>query len=429
VAGLHLGVLTKLPAARRAAPVRVWRSSGMWIVEKNGRPVRKLAAFERDLVFGHVAGTLKPDEVPMAARLLRAVRAEGRWFACECETPHPLLNVQLRGNGRLVLRNNHTSPAHHVDCGLIKQERSTSQPRERVGGEVVRPDDTQVLKLLPEFAPAGATPPTRSGAPAQPRASKVKEERLLSLLLALCEKAGLDRYDPSAEMDVLHQYGLLREAVASFEIAPGVSADKFARFKLDKSAVIDLAVRLKKADVFGDRRRYGLLVCRPKSWGVHHLVVEKDEREETHRFFGRLQAWGEPSGPCLALSTIATPGPDSRFYELADVAVVPVLSNGHLMPIAGSTDRDAMGEVVKIIRWLHRSKKRTVVMRRHLFGGGSLELADDRTFLSVDISDAAEAADDGEGLEQEGHLSLRALGGDIDLLKRRIARAFLKENP
>lgn len=399
----------------------------MWIVEKNGRPVRKLAAFERDLVFGHVAGTLKPDEVPMAARLLRAVRAEGRWFACECASPHPLLNVQLRGNGRLVLRNNHTSQAHHVDCGLIKQERSSSQPRERVGDEVVRPDDTQVLKLLPEFAPARATPPSRSGTPAEPQAPRVKKERLLSLLLALCEKAGLDRYDPSAEARLRGQFDSLRVALASFEIAPGISALDYARLTVDKPTVVSLAMALKSGDVFGDRRRYGLLLCRPKSWGAHHLVVEKDERDETHRFFGRMQAWGEPSGPCLALATLATPGPDSRFYELADVAVVPVLSNGHMMPIAGPTDREAMGEVVKIIRWLHRSKERTVVMRRHLFGGGSLELADDRTFLSVDISDGAEAADDGEVLEQEGHLSLRALGGDIDLLKRRIAREFLKE--
>lgn len=399
----------------------------MWIVEKNGRPVRKLATFERDLVFGHVAGTLKPDEVPMAARLLRAVRAEGRWFACECETPHPLLNVQLRGNGRLVLRNNHTSPAHHVDCGLIKQERSTSQPRERVGGEVVRPDDTQVLKLLPEFAPAGVTPPSRPGTPAEPRTPRVKKERLLSLLLALCEKAGLDRYDPSAESKLGSQYDLFREALASFEIAPGVSAIDFARLKVDKRTVVSLAVQLKSAEVFGDRRRFGLLLCRPESWGAHHLVIGKDEREETHRFFGRLQTWGEPSGSCLALATIATPGPDSRFYELADVALVPVLSKGLMMPIAGPADREAMGEIIKIIRWLYRSKERKVVMRRHLFGGGSLELSDDRTFLSVDISDAAEAADDGDEVEQEGHLSLRALGGDVDQLKRRIAREFLRE--
>lgn len=399
----------------------------MWIVEKNSRPVCKLAAFERDLVFGHVAGTLKPDEVPMAARLLRAVRAEGRWFACECASPHPLLNVQLRGNGRLVLRNNHTSQAHHVDCGLIKQERSSSQPRERVGGEVVRPDDTQVLKLLPDFAPARATPPSRSGTPAEPREPRVKKERLLSLLLALCEKAGLDRYDPSVKSDVLHQYGLLREAVASFEIAPGVSADQYARFKLDKSAVIDLAVRLKKAEVFGDRRRYGLLLCRPESWGAHHLVVGKNDREETHRFFGRLQSWGDTSGPSLALATIATPGPDSQFYELADVALLPVLSKDLMMPIAGAADRETVDAIKKIIDWLHGKQGRTVVMRRHLFGGGSLELSDDQTFLSVDISAEADDDDGMEEAEQEGHLSLRACGGDVDLLKRRIAREFLRQ--
>ena len=390
----------------------------MWIIARSGQTVRELSDFERALVVGHSMGSLRGPDQERASRILRDTRRKSHWLGCDCARPMPVMNVTLKDSGTLVVKNNPTGGAHAPNCPLLKQESGSDSEAPRRSNSVDRVTPEAHLSLHREFSgvtPGNSDQISRTGASSNGQSKK----RQLSFLLSVAEAAGLHEYDNSAEKSIADQFQRIREAVWRYQLVPGVPAQTYTDTRIDKRRIAGLAAKLRDAKSFGIKRRYGLMLDVVGGIKGRHLELLP---EGSLDFFGHVERWSPAGGPNLVLATLATQAGKSNFFELGHVAIIPVLSSRTFLPVASDAERENLAQLIGIIEWMNKQHKARVILRRQLFSDLNLiELQGKGKLLTVDLSPSALVG----GTPSPTVFSLAECGGDISVLKKRVARYFL----
>jgi len=351
----------------------------MKIVDKNGQQVQTLTAAERTLAEGFAEGSLGGVQVLQANQWLLRVRAQGHWLACDCQPGAvPIMNVALNGStGTLFLKINPGTPEHASDCVFIKGSR---EPGAAAPGDTDEPPAAwlapdAVLKLISEFR----DPSSGVGSGGSPAARR-EQQRLLSLLLTVIEAAGLNVYATHLKTSLTEQFAALRAVATRYPLVDRVPASNYLETRIDMKHMMMLKSRLKDSSVFGNQRRYGLLLdCVERVAG---RKVFNERSRDGFDFQGHHLLWGgtHASGPLLALAIYSTTTRGSQFYEMIHVATVPVLSRAQLFPVFRDEEREALKTLVALIDWM-ASKGVKVTLRRPVIGGKVM----DQLILSSDL--------------------------------------------
>lgn len=359
----------------------------MWILTHCLATVRTLSDRERELLAGYVASSLVGQEVAHANSLLSKIRSDGQWLGCECRLPMPVFNVALMDSGRFVVRNNPEGNPHRFDCpfshDLIKG-RTAQSTREQI---VTRISDESHVALHSEFHAAGKdSVPKISRTDAS--SSRVPSRRLLSLSMSILERAGLNVYSPKSKPTVAEQYEAIRKSVRSYTLSPGVPLDNFFETKLTTQRLVAMSLKLRTSKAFGSSRRVGLLFDAIP--GVKGRSIQLFSGQEIS-FFGHIERSAAPSFPSLALATVTPQASSTGFYEIGNVATVPVISKSCFFPVLDDADRTGVTSIFGLLDWFHSSRKIEITAVRHVFsidGGALLELRSSKLILYVCFQNA-----------------------------------------
>ena len=393
----------------------------MWIVTRAGNTVRELSILERSMIVSYAQSNLRGHDQECAARMLRTIRTDGLWIGCDCASPMPLMNVALRDTGTLVLRNNPNGAAHADNCPLIKQEHDQENDSSTSSRAVDRIAPDGHIALHSEFSAESAGKPQQISRSSASKNSPQKK-KLLSLLLSVIESAGFHEYDPAHDKTVADQFQRLREALWRYHLGPGVPAQSFTDTRIDKRRIAGMAARLRATSAFGSHRSYALMVDVVSGISGRNINLLPDG---SLGFFGHVELWGSASGPKLAMATLTAQSASSRFYELGHIALIPVLSSKTFMPVQSDEERESLKAVIGIIDWMHHKHKARITIRRQLFSSlGLLDLQGRGRQLTIDLTAGHPV---GASPPSPSFLSIGECGGDIERLKRRIARYFLDD--
>ncbi len=344
---------------------------GMRIIEKNADLVRSLTLAEEELLAGFARGTLSGPRVMQANQLLMKVRSEGHWLACDCRPDEPpVLNVTLNGStGTLFLKNNPGTAEHASGCPFTKDEREAAEREQQPGAPAAwLPPDTP-LRLLGDFR---RTADANAAAAPADGGDRREQQRLLSLLLTWIEASGLNLYATHLKKDLTSQFAQLRGVAARYPLFERVPASNYLETRLDMKHLMMLKARLREATVFGKHRRHGLLLDCVERIQARKMVTTRGE--EGFDFQGHHLVWGGAltKGPLLALALYSPATAGSQFYQLINVASVPVLSRRHLFPVYRDEEREPLKALVSLIDWM-ASKGVKVHMRRPVIGGAVMD--------------------------------------------------------
>jgi hypothetical protein len=351
----------------------------MRIIEKNATQVRTLTAAEEQLLQGFATARLEGVAQLQANQWLMRLRAAGQWLACDCQANTlPVMNVTLNSStGTLFLKNNPGTAEHAAHCPFIKDDREPGNLEDdepQLPAAWLPPD--MPLKLIGDFRTPGNEPPSVSAA--SPQARK-EHHRLLSLTLTLIEASGLNVYATHLKKTLTEQFAELRTVAARYPLIDRVPASHYLETRIDMKHMMMLKARLRASTAFAGQRRYGLLLDCISDVRTRKVLTERSQ--EGFDFQGHHLLWGgaRTSGPLLALGIYSTATPGSQFYQLINVATVPVLSRSQLFPVFRDEEREPLKALVKLIDWM-ASKGVQVVMRRPVIGA----LVMDELVLSAD---------------------------------------------
>lgn len=345
----------------------------MRIIEKSGSLVRTLTPAEHQLLQGFVTARLEGVAQLQANQWLMRIRAAGQWLACDCQ-PNvlPVMNVTLNSNtGTLFLKNNPGTAEHASGCPFTKDEREpgSTEVDEPITPAAWLPPDT-ALKLIGDFRAPGSDAIGQTTSPS-PQARK-EHHRLLSLALTLIEASGLNVYASHAKQTLTEQFAQLRSVAARYPLIERVPASHYLETRIDMKHMMMLKARLKDSTAFAGHRRYGLLLdCVGE---VRGRKVFTERSQDGFNFQGHHLLWGgaRTSGPMLALAIYSTATSGSQFYQMINVATVPVLSRGQLFPVFRDEEREPLKALVKLIDWM-ASKGVAVTMRRPVIGAAVMD--------------------------------------------------------
>ena len=385
----------------------------MRVIDRSLNSIRELSVVEQEELRLFVTGKAGPPQ------LLSRIRLKGYWIACGCQQPSPVMHVALRDDGVISLKNNPDGFSHAPGCHFMRSS-SENANRKHVAGRIAdRVSLGGHIALHSEFhaTTKGLTGQiSRSATP-----SACQKNVILSMLLTLIEMAELGVYCPARPALLSEQFATIRHAASRFVLHPGIPLEHVLDTRITKARLVALAKRLRELDAFEGARRCGLLLDVIKSSGPRHLGIDDDNEIS---FFGNAEVLHGKSAPMLALATVTTQETNSAFYQLGKVAFVPVLSAHHLFPVVDDADRQVVGEIFGLLRWLHSKKEIQVTASRDVFQEGSgygLTLRARGHLLEVDLNPSII---DGPS-PRETALSLSELGS-LDALKKRIAGVIIK---
>jgi hypothetical protein len=345
----------------------------MRIIEKSGGLVRTLTLAEQQLLEDFVTARLEGVAQLQANQWLMRIRAAGQWLACDCQaTVLPVMNVTLNSNtGTLFLKNNPGTAEHASGCPFTKDEREpgAAELDEPITPASWLPPDT-ALKLIGDFRAPGSDVAGQATVPS-PQARK-EHHRLLSLALTLIEASGLNVYATRAKPTLTEQFAQLRNVAARYPMIERVPASHYLETRIDMKHMMMLKARLKDSTAFAGHRRYGLLLDCVNE--VRGRKVFSERSQDGFDIQGHHLLWGgaRTSGPLLALAIYSTATPGSQFYQMINVATVPVLSRGQLFPVFRDEEREPLKALVKLIDWM-ASKGVAVTMRRPVIGAAVMD--------------------------------------------------------
>lgn len=392
----------------------------MWIVDKQLKTVRSLSSDEAALLNRFVENSNVGQDVERANAIVRAIRSDYHWLACDCAKPVPVMNIALLDSGRLVIRNNPDGAPHADDCNFAREIARAGASGAHRGQDVTRTGLDGHIALHAEFSEGSRGKPSqisRSSAPGVPARKKV-----LSLLLSLMEASGLNRYDPSAPLNLGEQFAALRKAADAMTIHPGLPLGRFFDTRINQGRLIAMAKRLRETSDFGHARRIALLSDLIEGTVGREILLSDAERIS---FFGNIERSHATTAPSLALATVTTQQANMRFYELGQVAAVPVASRRTLFPIHGAETRDDVLQILGLLDWLQR-KGVTVVAVRNLFASGSdheIELRHKMKIVVIDLTAGIEPPTPTGIASDRIMLSQYA---DIDVMKRHLVKIFME---
>jgi hypothetical protein len=347
----------------------------MRLMEKNGSLVRTLTRAELDQLERFHAGSLTSFHLLSANRALLKIRSDGHWLACECRTDQlPVMHVRLdSSSGIVTVVNNPETHDHAAGCEFAKDERESGSSRahaERLA--IMLPPDSP-LKLIGQFrsvSEGDAVERTRN--PGADGPVQREQHRQVSMLMTLIEASGLNSYSAEGKQTLTQQFAELRKVAGRYALVERVPANNYLETRIDMKHMLMLKSRLVESTAFQEKRRYGLMLdCIIGTKGRKLLTFDKPEGFD---FKGQNLLWGgtKTEGPVLALAIYSPSTPGTNFYDLINVASVPVLSRGHLFPVYRAEEREALSEMVSIINWM-ATKGVKVVMRRPMIGSFTMD--------------------------------------------------------
>lgn len=396
----------------------------MWVVDRQLKGVRTLSNDEVALITAYVESQVAGIDVERSSSLLRRIRADKHWLTCGCSHPAPVMHIALLDTGRLVVRNNRDGPEHAQGCEFARQIASNATPDSSKGQVVARQQPDDVIRLHAEFTSGDSGKgATRAGSS---KSSAPAKKRLLSLLLSLMDMAGLNRYDPANPQNVGLQFKAMRDAAETLTVHPGIPLSRFFDSRIRKDRLFFMAKRLRESNDFGTSRRVGLMldVIAGTSGRTIHLG-----QDEEISFFGSVERSLPIQNPSLALATVATQQPGSKFYELAQLATVPVVSRRVMFPVGKDESPQDVAKVLDLLDWLQGKGVRVVAVR-YLFtneGGSLIELRHAQKIVTLNLAEGQPQGDyDDEDAIPQLVLE-RANYRDMDTMKRHIAKVFLNQ--
>jgi hypothetical protein len=345
----------------------------MRIIEKSGAQLRTLTPAEQQLLEGFVTARLEGVAQLQANQWLMRLRGAGQWLACDCQANTlPVMNVTLNSStGTLFLKNNPGTAEHAPGCPFTKDEREPGNPEPDVFATPAAwlPPDV-ALKLIGEFRAPGSDAEGQPVAPS-PQARK-EHHRLLSLALTWIEASGLNVYSTATRKSLTEQFAELRRVAARYPLIERVPASHYLETRIDMKHMMMLKAKLRESSAFAGQRRYGLLLdC------VGEVKARKVLNERSHDGFdfqGHHLLWGgaRTNGPLLALAVYSTTTAGSQFYQMINVATVPVLSRAQMFPVFRDEEREPLKALVKLVDWM-AGKGVAVTMRRPVIGGAVMD--------------------------------------------------------
>lgn len=357
----------------------------MWIVDRGIQVVRSLSEHERDLLVGFAQSALRGQDVERCNSLLRSIRGNGHWIGCDCQKPMPILNVALQDSGRLLLRNNPEGVLHAEKCIFAHDDKQPSKAKSGICQEVIRFSNDSPIALHVEFQPSSKGEVHQISRSNAPRARGRK--RLLSFLLSLMDSAGLTVYRPSSKWSLSEQYAALRTAAQQFTLSPGLPLGSYLDTRISRKGLFALATKLKQAKEFGAHRRAGLLLDRIESVKGRSVVPLNGDGMD---FFGHVERAASCGHPALGLASVTTIKPGSQFYELGNIALVPILSGTCMFPVNDEHERPLLLDLFSLLDWMYQSKGVEVSAVRHPFAEEDahlVELRSTKMILRVDLSE------------------------------------------
>ena len=342
----------------------------MRIIDKTGAQVRSLTAAEQVMLEGFALARLQGPQLLQANQWLMKLRAANHWLACDCQAAlPPVLNVTLNGHtGTLFLKNNPGTPEHAANCPFTHQARDAdSEAADSAAPVMWLPPDVP-LRLLGDFRPAASG----AGIGQPGGAARDKRQPLLSLLLTWIEASGLNVYATALKRSLTEQFAELRTVAARYPLVERVPASHYLETRIDMKHMMMLKSRLKDTAVFGNHRRYGLLLdCIAQ---VQARKVMNERSATGFDFQGHHLLWGgaHASGPLLAMAVYSPATAGSQFYEMINVATVPVLSRAQLFPVFRDEEREPLKVLISLIDWM-ASKGVAVTLRRPVIGGTAMD--------------------------------------------------------
>lgn len=388
----------------------------MQIVDRNRALVRSLGTAERALLIGYSEHRLQGHDSELANRLLRSIRNENHWLLCDCSTPRPVMHVALMDNGKLVLRNNPGTADHIESCPCGRDDHAAGSGVNKQL-KTKRYDLSDRISLHSEFARgagAGKAQPAKApaGAPSKP---------VLSLLLTLCDDAGLNTYNPAHPLSLTEQFQRIRDAASRYTLANGMPLQTAMDTEISTRRMISLGKRI--TDLRGtETRPMGLLFDRVMGAKARKLLLHNDK---TLDFFGHVERFGPLSPPLLAMATVSTEDARSRFFKAGHVALCSSVNERLLFPVGSEIERKLIAELVGLVNWMH-AKGTSVTIQRHLFAAAGMPVIVLRgrvRVLSVIIEEGT-LGDDHPAPISPDSIVYRD-GEDIAAFKKRVAGAML----
>lgn len=348
----------------------------MRLMEKNGNQVRTLTQAELDQLQRFHAGALVGNHLLNANRALLKIRSDGHWLACECRTDlHPVMHVRLdSSSGIVTVVNNPETHEHIAGCEFVKDDRDPGAARSHTERLAVMLPPDSPLKLIGQFrAPSsdGEVVERTRGAGADGPVQR-EQHRQVSMLMTLIEASGLNSYSADGKQSLTQQFAELRKVAGRYTLVDRVPASNYLETRIDMKHMLMLKSRLVGSTAFQDKRRYGLMLdCVVGTKGRKLITFDHADGFD---FKGQNLLWGgtKTEGPVLVLAIYSPSTPGTNFYDLINVASVPVLSRGHLFPVYRAEEREALTEMVKIINWM-ATKGVKVVMRRPMIGSFTMD--------------------------------------------------------
>lgn len=386
----------------------------MRIIDRSLQTVRNLSVIEEEELRMFMAGKAG------APSLLARARLKRYWLACDCRLPAPVMHVALRDDGAVVLKNNPDGEDHAPGCQFMRPANDNTNSQKVISHSIGRVMLGGHTALHSEFQGTGRGNTPQISRSAQFSASHTKA--LLSMLLTLIEVSELGVYCPARPMTLGDQYAAIRHAAGRFVLHPSIPMDHVLDTRITKQRLVAMAKKLRETSAFGQSRRYGLLMDVIKATGPRRLVLDDGDELD---FFGNAEALHGRSTPALALATVTTQSAGSGYFQLGKVAFVPVLSPHHLFPVVDDSDREVVGELFGLLRWLHSKKQIRATASRDIFqvgAGYGLIVRSGAQLLELDLNPSPL---DGAPPPNQGVLSLSALGS-LDALKKRVAGMIIK---
>jgi hypothetical protein len=396
----------------------------MWIVNRQLQGIRTLNGGEIALIKSYLANTVAGIDVVRSTALLREVRSQHHWLTCGCTNPAPVMHVALLDTGRLVIRNNQNGPEHSAGCDFARQIAVGSARSQSKAAVVVKQQPDDLIRLHSNFSNAGAGKGSSTVSGKQQTSQPKK--RLLSLLLTLMDMAELNRYDPADPQDNSAQFKALRDAADRLTVHPGIPLSRFFDTRVRKDRLFYMAKRLRESTDFGTNRKVGLMM--DVIAGTAGRTIKLSNGDELD-FFGSVERNFASHNPSLVLATVTTQQAGSKFFELGQLAVVPVASRNVMFPVGAGEDPKDVVRVLELLDWLQRKGVRVVAVR-YLFtseGGSLIELRHTQKIVTLNLAEGQPKQDfDDDKSAAPGEVLERCNYRDIDQMKRHIAKVFLE---
>jgi len=304
-------------------------------------------------------------------------RAAGCWFLCDClglvERRPALIPV---AESHIRRHNDAAWPEHHGECDFFRE----AGEQRTITASFEMPVANRPLGLLDRFRDDAVVMAPEPGR----RDYGQGRGALASLLMSLLVAARLNLIEPEWSIGpVSVQYAAIRIAAGTIELEAGVPLSRF--LSTYPPGLHELVARIgaTQAGRFpGSGRPHGLLVGVFVNAGrgmIHPAHGDPIPVRGEIGIFGEVDGHRERGGvdhgvraPYLGIALVGRAS-EAGPVEVLRAYLHPVAAQGHLMPVDSNLERDTLGVIKELERWLRRKRQMSVSVEKPLFDiGGAM---------------------------------------------------------